>query len=442
LNAIHLLIGQALGGEASARLAASLGMPASPDTLLRRMKSSSSPRPSVVRVLGVDDWAWKKGQRYGTILCDLEDRRVVDLLPERSTDSFAAWLRDHPEVEVISRDRGEEYTKGATAGAPQAIQVADRWHLLVNLREALMRIVDRHHAQVAKVAAEIANAQQAVQPAAINSEVLPMERLPAKPQARANEQSQNRRARRLERFETVLNLARQGMPVRAIARRLRMSRRTVRLWCRAGAFPERASRQSYSRTDPFVNFLKRRWEEGCQSATQLTKELRELGFSGSYLMVQRRVRPWRNRTAAMDSSVLKKQAGRRPSSNRVSWWLLKEPADLNPEESTFLDRLWGLCPELKGAAELAREFAGIVRNRWLASWADWLSKTQEPLVAREMRSFADGLKQDEAAVKAALALEWSNGQVEGQINRLKLLKRQMFGRAGFELLRSRVLRAA
>src|SRR5262249_42136728 len=131
LHETHRLIGQALGGEPGSRLAAPLGLPTSPDTLLRRVRRGPLSQQPAVRVLGVDDWAWKKGQRYGTILCDLERRRPVDLLPERSADSFAMWLKAHPGVEIISRDRGDEYIKGASQGAPRAVQVADRFHLLV-----------------------------------------------------------------------------------------------------------------------------------------------------------------------------------------------------------------------------------------------------------------------------------------------------------------------
>src|SRR4029453_18112013 len=119
---------------------------------LRRVKATDPKIMPAVRALGVDDWAWKKGRRYGTILCDLERRRPVDLLPERSADSLASWLKAPPGVEIISRDRGDEYIKGANRGAPKAVQVADRWHLLVNVREALMRAVDRHHAHVLEAA--------------------------------------------------------------------------------------------------------------------------------------------------------------------------------------------------------------------------------------------------------------------------------------------------
>jgi transposase len=367
----------------------------------------------------------------------------VDLLPERSTTSFASWLEAHPEVEVVSRDRGEEYTKGAALGAPQATPVADRWHLLVNLREALVRAVDRHHAAVCAAVKAVATSQEAARSTApAEAEEPPGSPPPQAPPSRASQRSLQRRARRLERYDQVIELHRRGTPLRAIARHFKMTRATVRRWIGAGSFPERAKRRYPSGTDPHVDFLRRRWEEGCRNAAQLTRELREQGFAGSSHLVRRRVAGWRQPRPSREPSRVSAPLFERPSSRKVSWWLLKEGEVLDGEEEVFLGALWRGCPELKEASTLAREFAAIVRERRSGSWDDWVSKVREPGVSRELRRFADGLKQDEPAVKGALSLEWSNGQTEGQINRLKLLKRQMYGRAGFELLRSRCLGVA
>jgi transposase len=436
------LIGQALGGEPGARLAGPLGLPTSPDTLLRRVRRAPLPQPPAVRVLGVDDWAWKKGQRYGTILCDLERRRPVDLLPERSADSFASWLKAHPGVEIISRDRGDEYIKGANQGAPKAVQVADRWHLLANLREALMRALDRHHAHVLEAAKAVAASQE---PEPLPAKTPPPE--PAEervPLDHRTARGQQRRARRMERYRRVVELSEQGVSLRGIARRMGMHRATVRHWLGVGSFPERAQRRVTSRTDRFLDHLRRRWDEGCHNAAQLTREIQAMGFGGTAVMVRRRVARWRRGERTQGCRPASRQHSpclKRPSPRRVSWWLLKEPAEREPEEEALVQALGDRCAELKTSAELAREFAGLVRQRQAEGWDNWMTKVRGPGVARELSGFAEGLKQDEAAVKAALSLEWSNGQVEGRINRLKLLKRQMYGRATFDLLRRRYLQA-
>jgi transposase len=442
LHEAHRLIGQALGGEAGSRLAAPLGLPASPDTLLRRVRRAQLHQRPAVRVLGVDDWAWKKGQRYGTILCDLERRRPVDLLPERSADSLAGWLKARPGVEIISRDRGDEYIKGANQGAPRAVQVADRFHLLVNVREALMRAVDRHHGHVLEAAKAVAASQKPEPPPAKAPSSEPAA-APLPPDHRTA-RSQQRRARRLESYRHVVELCEQGASLRGIARRTGMHRATVRHWLGAGSFPERGQRRVTSRTDAFLGYLRRRWDEGCHNAAQLTREIRAMGFGGTAVMVRRRVARWRRGERTRGCRPASRQhtpAVRRPSSRRVCWWLLKEPAELRPEEHALVQALGDRCPELRTSAESARAFAAMVRRRQVREWEGWMTSAQGPGVAQELRGFAAGLRQDEAAVKAALSLEWSNGQVEGQVNRLKLLRRQMYGRAGFDLLRQRFLRA-
>jgi transposase len=441
----HCQIGFALGGEAGARLATRLAMPTSPDTLLRRVRQAHLPVPPPVRVLGVDDWALRKGQRYGTILCDLERRRPVDLLPERSASVLRDWLQSHPEVEIISRDRGDEYIKGASEGAPQAIQVADRWHLLKNLRESLERVVNRYQGRVrdaARATISLTNGQVATDSCPEPAQGPDLNR----PSTKYQERQQQRRARRLARFEQVRDLHQRGVSLRTIAHQLGMHRGTVRRFVRAETFPERASRPSYRRTDAWTECLRRRWEEGCHNAARLTEELRVQGFQGSYYMVLRRVAAWRrNRSTTALPQLPASTKGRiptRPSSRSVSWLLLKKEQDLRSEERTFLEEIGEHCPPLRDAAALAREFATMVQDQRPGDWLHWKTRARDPAAAAELRSFAQGLETDEKAVRAALAVEWSNGQVEGQINRLKTIKRQMYGRAKFDLLRQRVLCAA
>lgn len=434
-------IGFALGGEAGSRLAGRLGMSVSPDTLLRRIRNAPAPAAPTPRALGVDDWAWRRGQRYGTILCDLEQHRPVDLLPGRSADELADWLRRHPGVTIIARDRGAYYVQGATAGAPQATKVVDRWHLLHNLREALGRVLDRHQREVREAARAVAQARSPPRPSAPEVTTGP------RPSSctQAEQIRYLRRARRLQRYAQVVELHRQGASIRAITRHLGMKRCTVRRFLRAGQFPERADRRSGSCIDPFEDFLRRRWEAGCHNAIQLTRELVDHGFRGSYDIVRRRVACWRRGGTQISST------GRSPftaeasvrgfSPHRVSWLLLKEEKDLEPEEQTLLDALRQRCPEVKVAARLAKEFWDMVRQRRVQALDDWLARSRGPDAPREFAAFARSLNCDYAAVRAACSLPWSNGQVEGQVNRLKLIKRTMYGRGGFDLLRQRVLHA-
>jgi transposase len=445
LRGTHCAIGFALGGEAGARLAKRLAMPTSPDTILRHVRTAPLPPQPAVRILGVDDWAFRKGHHYGTILCDLERRCPVDLLAERSAEALSAWLKNHPEVEIISRDRADDYIRGATAGAPQATQVADRWHLLRNLRDALMDVVDRHHVDVRAAAREALTGRVAPASSATlkNESAPPSVELPPAPTLRTQRQ-QLRRLRRQQCYEEVLELNRQGLSHRAIADRLEIDRGTVRRFVNAGTFPERATRRYTRRTDRFAGYLKQRWAEGCRNAAQLYEELKMQGFAGSYHTVRRQLARWRQAMPPNSEGVGKAAAVlfKRPSARRVSWLLLKDQTELQSEEQVLIARLEERCPELCTAAKVAQEFRRMVRERREEGWEPWLAHAREQTAPKELRTFAEGLKRDEPAVRAALRLPWSNGQVEGQVNRLKLIKRQMFGRAKFDLLRQRVLHAS
>lgn len=443
LHQAHTQIGAALGGEAGSRLAARLVMPTSADTLLRRVRQAAVPQRPAVRVLGVDDWAFRKGHHYGTILCDLERRRPVDLLPERSAEALCAWLQQHPEVEIISRDRGDDMIRGATAGAPQATQVADRWHLLRNLLDALKGTVDRHQADI-RAAVDLVDRPE--QPHDAGGGPAAADPATAAARVAGPEQRQARRAQRLACYEQVRALHNQGLSRRQIAEYLRIDRSTVRRFMNTDTFPERAGRRGHRSTDRFVEHLTQRWANGCRNAAQLFVELQTRGFSGSYYAVRRQLARWRGAAPASATGSLPRGAKpmviERPSARRVSWLLLKEDSDLKPDERRFRDGLLNRCPELRAATELAREFRSMVRERRAGAWEGWIGRSTAPAAVREMRTFAEGLKKDEAAVRAALQVEWSNGQVEGQVNRLKLIKRQMYGRANFDLLRHRVLAAA
>lgn len=424
------------GGESGARLSKQLGMPASADTLLRLIRRKPLPSASAPRVLGVDDWAFRRGQRYGTILCDLERRRVIDLLPERSSESFAAWLLAHPGVEVISRDRGDYYIKGATAGAPSAVQVADRWHLHANLREAIARIAERHPHQLLAAARTIAARPSTASDG--KTETLLAESGP-KPLTRSEEARQRRQTRRRELYERVIELHRQNISLREIGRQLDLHRSTVTRFAQAEGFPERATRRYGRKTDRFIEHLQKRWQEGCRSARQLTEELRQQGYKGFYDTVKRRVAAWRRSAADATNSPSKPPPPQRLSSNQVSWLMIKPESDLSDDDRQWNQAIEEHCPTLKRASELAKKFTAILREKRHTDLDAWIDEATGTDVAENLRRFAKGLRADLNAIRAAIELPWSNGQTEGQVNRLKMIKRQMFGRANFDLLRHRVL---
>lgn len=432
-------IGFACGGEGGSRLAAALGMLVSGDTLLNLIRRCPLPAVPEPQVLGVDDWAWRRGRRYGTILCDLDRHRPVDLLAERSAESLSRWLTGHTGVRVISRDRARCYADGCTKGAPQAVQVADRFHLLVNLRESLVRLLDRHVGDV--TAAARTAAETRAPPATKEPQVSAP---PPTVSAGSPLASTAARQRRLERYRQVMDVHEQGVPLREIGRRLHLHRSTVRRFVRAEQFAERATRSYRHRTDRFEACLRQRWAEGCHNARQLYREVRAQGYRGSYCVVRRCVSAWREpaeagHTPGTKASPKRRGAVARPSSRRVAWMLLGEAADRSDEDQRLVEALCQRCPEIERATSLAQEFGQMVRDRRAADLDGWIARARETGIPREVQRFADGLLKDEAAVRAGLSLPWSNGQVEGHVNRLKLIKRMMYGRGGFDLLRRRVL---
>lgn len=295
-------LGLATSAQVSERLAPSLGMLTSAPTLLRRLRTVACPPPKSVRILGVDDWAWKKGQTYGTILVDLEKRCPIELLPDRKEETLTAWLLTHPEIEVISRDRGGEYAAAAKKGAPQAQQIADKFHLLKNLRDGLKELMARKQKvlpEVEEVSSDgIPRLTQGKQQASDLSEASKldepekhwrsMSQEPRQIPARvanvsvAQSRSQVSRANRSARYEAVRALHQQAISAREIARRLHMSRQTVQKFLASESFPER-SRPPYqgSILDPYKPYILDRWKAGCCNGSKLYSEVKELGYTGS-----------------------------------------------------------------------------------------------------------------------------------------------------------------
>jgi transposase len=429
VSTLHRCIGLAVSGEAGARLAERLAMPVSPDTLLRAAcQASRGATPSVIpRVLGVDDWAWRRGHRYGTILVDLERNEVVDLLPDRKAETLAAWLRDRPEVEIVVRDRASVYAEGARNGAPDAIQVADRWHMLRNLGDAVHKAVERHHAAVRQVASDMRDMSPAALPdvAAVKS-VVPTPK-PGTPSP----------SRREANFAEAMRLSRAGASISRISRLLEVDRKTLRRWISTGELPSWQQPNRGRATDVHLPYLEQRLAEGCHNASLLWRELKVLGFRGRYTAVktwvgEQRPAETRARLQREDGSIWSP-----PSTRRIACLMMTDAARTDTQDASFVAGLLSKAPTLADTVSTARRLALLLRHKSQETLATVLEAAGRTL----LRPFVATLRRDIAAVQAALELPWTTSPVEGQISRLKMIKRTMYGRAGFPLLRARVLNA-
>lgn len=440
----------ALGGRAGAPLAKKLSLPTSRHTLLRLLRRSPIPGANTPRQVGIDDFAWKKGDHYGTILVDLARHRPVDLLADRSAESVTAWLLAHPGVELISRDRAGTYADAARRGAPKAVQVADRYHLVANLRDALQKLLDRKrgYLPILEETTSMADPPPTPVPASRASLASQQEDGDETPTTQAEALRQMRRGKRYERYQTVVDLHRQGLGTRTIARQVGISRNTVRSYLAAEAFPEQGLRtKRRSLLDPYLPYLRERWNAGCQNAAQLQHEIAARGYRGSHTSVRSLVSDWRARAPkeARPTTGPKRKAPvpttRRLSSRAASFLLVKQPDALTETQHQHVEHLCQASDELTLTYELTQEFVSMIRQHQADPLDGWLARVKAH-APRELKSFAVGLRRDYAAVRAGLSRPESNGQVEGQITRLKLLKRQMYGRAEFDVLRLRVLHAA
>jgi transposase len=453
LGRAHDSIGYALGGEAGARLTVRLSMTTSPDTLLRRLKRLGNDSVPPPRFVGIDDWAWRKGHRYGTIIVDLERSDVIDLLPDRDPETVKGWLKEHPGVELVSRDRWADYIQAAAEGAPDARQVADRWHLLKDLREAIERLFERESGMIAEALnpPEPAPESVVVEPEAPAIEERPATESPnpppsgdPAPASPRQEARQTRRRRRVERFEQVHELKRQGRSIRGIARELGLSRKAVRRYLRRASCPDwRPGRATRSGMDRYREEVDRRIAEGRTNAAELHRDLAARGCRLSYGSVRRYVT---KRLAAAGKSRARVNAAKAPapappSAKQLSFDWVCRPEERKDEQRARLDGIRGRSAELSAAPDLADEFAALIRKRSDGTLTAWLTKA-EASSCPEMCRFAEGIRRDEPAVQVAMSERWSNGPVEGHVNRLKTIKRQMYGRAGFVLLRARVVNVA
>ena len=445
-------MGFELGGEAGARLGKKLSYPGSPDSILRLVKRTELPAASSPRVVGLDDWSWKRRLRYGTLICDLESHHPIDVLPDRSVETVSGWFEKHPSIEVVSRDRSSEYAAAIKKGAPQATQVADRWHLGKNLTESIQTLLARCRAEIRRA---LYTQTLPEQKRAEMQPVLEEEKYP--PRAHGEEEARlARRAQKLDRYEQVLGLHDQGLTTADISSRIGISGRTVQRWLAHDSFPEaRRRRRRPSLIDPYERYVLQWWEAGKRNGLQLYRELTAQGYRGSSKAMYRYLErlgglrtPQRH---SLGSSLSKPQRRKSVSAlpaplenfsaQRATWLFVRQPEDLDEMQQAELALIRQASPSAETAYCLAQAFMQMIRERAGHQLDAWLIAAEASHLP-ELKSFARGIQQDKKAVFAGLTLPWSNGTLEGHVNRLKLIKRSMYDRAKLHLLRQRVLSTA
>nr|WP_232838195.1 ISL3 family transposase [Streptomyces geranii] len=408
-------IGCHLARRAGSRLAAVLRCPASPNTLLRRVRAlPADPPERSPRVLGVDDFSLKRGHVYGTVLIDIETGRPVDVLPDRTAETFTAWLHMHPGAEIVCRDRASAYAEAVRTAASDAVQIAERFHLWLNLCKTVEKCV-------------VAHRHCLVPPAETGQDEVVA--APAAPVIEGKPAANTRR-----HFAAVHEMYDKGVAIQVIAETLRMDRKTVRKYAHATAVDQVLSPRPRrdSKLQAWAEYLNMRWQEGCTDSGRLFREIQERGYRGTSRSLRRWLEPWRSAAAPTPKQ------SEAPTVRHVVGWLTRHPDNLTPGRQLRLKRILTRCPELADLRRHIADFATMMKNLDGHLLPRWM-KAAEGSELPPLRNFARNLRKDLDAVAAGLTLPYSSGIVEGHVNRIKFLKRQGYGRAHFDLLRRRVL---
>jgi transposase len=397
----------ALGGRPGASLSRRLNVPVSNDTLLRMVRRrgpQSFPPPSIV---GIDDWAWRRNFRYGTLICDLERRKTIALLPDREPSTAEAWLRRWPDIMVIARDRGGSYALAAQRALPNAVQVADRWHLMENASAAFLDAV-RKSMRPIRAAIGAATIDRAMLTA---SERLQYEGY----------------LRREETNASILAMAADGVSIKEIRRKTGYSRKLIRAVLRGQRSDIFRTRQSS--LEPWLPWLDEQWAAGRRNGSELWRDLKQRGFRGCLRVVGE----WAGRRRRADKA--ESALGHAPAARTIARLLTIGRDHLTKAETMTVAAIESGVMLLVEARDVIAAFQDIIRRKATTELDAWLDRAKVSLVA----AFANGMTKDKAAVAAAIASPWSNGQTEGQICKLKLVKRQMYGRGNLDLLQARVI---
>ncbi len=452
-------IGLSTNGNGGARLAHRLGMDTSATTMLHRIMAVPDPHAPPPEEIGIDDWSFRRGKRFGAIIVDLHHHTILDLLPDRDAVTVARWLAAHPTIRVVSRDRSREFARAITLGAPQAQQVLDRFHLLRNLVETLPLILARCFADVRRTL-----------PTALEPETPPMltevlsyaesvpERGPWKPAltARAEAQRLAHQVERMERYARMQQLKQEGVSNEMISQQMGMTLRTVRRWL-THFRPDNHRRKRASEFDRYAEYVRERWDAGCHQGSGILREIRAQGFTGSSKTLYQHLRPLRRQEPGTSTGAAGKTlahhhptiiptneavaATHRYTLTQTQWLFVTWPDELTSEERDTLAVLCHAHSTLASIYDLIQRFRTLLHTHPEASAIlTWVQGCETSHV-QELVRFAKGLREEWEPVVNGFTHAASNGQAEGFVNKLKLIKRQHYGRAGFALLRKHALLA-
>ena len=370
-------------------------------------RGASVPSSSSPTIIGIDDFAWKRGQRYGTVICDLERRRIIDLLPDRHPATVEAWLTRHPGINAVARDRGAGYGHAVARACPEATQVADRWHLMENASAAFLQAVRQSMRSI----------RQALATSTVDPDLLT-----------SAQRLQYEGFLRREADNAVIQRAvRAGMSIKEIVRRTGHSRKVVRDVVRGGRTD--MFRVRTSSLQPFLMWLDAEWTAGCRNGAELFRQLRSIGYAGS----ARVVAEWATRRRRTEAAPIKAPIAP-PSARSIARIMTIARDQISNADAVTVTVIEQAVPQLVAGRDLLDRFQHMIRSKAGSALEGWIKDAANSLMA----SFARGITADKQAVAAAIVEPWSNGQTEGQITKLKMIKRQMYGRANLDLLRARL----
>jgi transposase len=445
LNLIRKL-GLELGGNKGSTICKAIGNPVSSSSVLRTVKQIPlSPILKTSGVIGVDDWAFKKGRNYGTIIVDLKSKKVIDLLPDREAGTLAKWLANHPEVHTVSRDRASAYSLGIRTGSPSAIQVADRFHLLVNLRVAFQNSLYKHGTILKECFRSFSTQEGESEGDEDHHGSIPLNHIndsditkaPIPDDAGLFVGTVN--PKRQHKFQKAKDLHQKGYSVKAIAKQLGSNRETIRKYIDSDCL---SSREARSRTN-FNNFESEvlRRSQIKESFLDTFNYIVKLGFNGKYSSFCERmnklINDGKNARTRVESNLPRLSPIKTWSVTKLSFMALSKSENLKEEDKSFINLLYLKSPEIQKTAILANSFKELFVTKKEGSLREWVENATTS--ESGLKRFAKGINSDYEAVNQAVVSAVNNGQVEGQVNRLKTIKRKMYGRAGYPLLKQMVL---